>query len=101
MTDAPLIAGPVEQVVVEAPAAIPVGKINMPDHEVRQARWYQVYVRLARPSLDWITNAGVLYSIVIGPAAGDRPPDGFVMIVLGWAGVVYGIKSFEKVKGVA
>lgn len=97
MNSAPTITGPIDQVVVEAPSA----NINMPDHEVRMRPWYQIYVRLARPSLDWITNAGVAYSILIGPAVGDRPPDGFVVIVLGWATVVYGLKSYEKVKGVA
>ena len=99
MSAGPTIKGPIDQVVVEAPAPGAGPSINMPDHEVRTKTWYQVYVRLARPSLDWITNAGVAYSILIGPAVGDRPPDGFVIIVLGWAGVVYGLKSYEKVKG--
>lgn len=85
-------------VMVQAPAP---ASIPMPDHEVRQARWYQLYVRLARPTLDWVTVAGVLYAMLIGPAIGRPLAEGYLVQVLLFAGALFSIRSYEKVKGVA
>lgn len=95
------IGGPVDQVVVEAPKAPPPSSINMPDHPIRAARLYQLYVRLARPTLDWVTVAGVAYALVIGPAIRRPLEDGYLVQVLLFATAVFGIRTFEKVKGVA
>lgn len=75
--------------------------IPMPDHEVRQRAWFQVYVRLARPTAEWVTAAGLLYAFVIGPSIGQPLGDGYLVQVLLFAGAIFGFRSFEKVKGVA
>lgn len=83
-------------------AARPVpASIPMPDHEVRQARWYQIYVRLARPSLDWIGGAGAAWSLFAGDMFDKPMPDGTRLIVLGFVAALYGVRTVEKVKGVA
>lgn len=78
------------------PASIP-----MPDHPVRQSKIYQLYVRLARPTLDWVTVVGVLYALLIGPAISRPLDDGYLVQVLLFATAVFGIRTVEKVKGVA
>ena len=78
------------------PASIP-----MPDSPIRQKWWYQAYVRLARPTLDWVTVLGVLYALVIGPAINRPLDDGYLVQVLVFTTLVFGIRSYEKVKGVA
>lgn len=78
------------------PASIP-----MPDSPLRMKWWYQAYVRLARPTLDWVTVAGVLYALVIGPAIQRPLDDGYLVQVLLFATAVFSIRSYEKVKGVA
>lgn len=75
--------------------------INMPDHEVRQEKWFQIYVRLARPTLDWITNAAVLWTMILQPLLFNKFDIVAATLALAWAAAVYGIKSFEKIKGVA
>lgn len=34
--------------------------LAMPDHPIRQSRWYQLAVRLPRPAAEWITTGGLL-----------------------------------------
>ena len=94
VTDQPLEA-------VTATAASPPATIPMPDHEVRQARWYQVYVRLARPTLDWATLAWFCW-VTMGEPLFRRSFDiAACGMSLAWCGTVYGIKTFEKTRGVA
>ncbi|TZG23967.1 hypothetical protein [Sphingomonas montanisoli] len=95
------IAGPIEQVVVEAPKAATPSAINMPDHEVRTTRWYQIYVRLARPTLDWATIAWFLWCCIIEPAFRRHFDIVAVGMCLAWCAAIYGIKTYEKQKGVA
>lgn len=75
--------------------------INMPDHEVRQEKWFQIYVRLARPTLDWLTNAAVAWTMILQPWRFSKFDIAAAGMALAWAGTVYGIKTFEKTKGVA
>jgi hypothetical protein len=78
------------------PATIP-----MPDHPVRQTTLFQIYVRLARPTAEWVTALGLFYAFVLGPLI-DKPLDeGYLVQVLLFAGSIFGIRAFEKVKGVA
>ena len=77
------------------------GAIPMPDHPIRQARWYQIFVRLARPALDWIGNIGAAYALFLGHWIG-RPMDAaYALIALSFVGALYGIRTIEKAKGVA
>jgi len=68
---------------------------------VRQEKWFQIYVRLARPTLDWITNAAVLWTMILQPRFFNKFDIVAATLALAWAAAVYGIKSFEKIKGVA
>ncbi|MFC0204743.1 hypothetical protein [Novosphingobium soli] len=87
---------PAEMAARPIPATIP-----MPDHPVRQTAWFQAYVRLARPTAEWVTAGGLLYAFVVGPTI-ERPlAEGYLVQVLLFAGGIFGIRAFEKVKGVA
>jgi hypothetical protein len=76
--------------------------INMPDHPIRSASWYQLFERLWRPALGWVScPIAVSYATVIAPWSGHPLEEGYLIQVLMFSGAIYGIKSFEKVKGVA
>jgi hypothetical protein len=85
----------------EAAKAAPPSAINMPDHWIRERAWYQIFVRLARPTLDWITNATVAWTMILQPLAFGRFDITAAGMSLAWAGTVYGFKFAEKIKGVA
>jgi hypothetical protein len=75
--------------------------INIPDHPIRHTRWYQIYVRLARPTLDWATIGIMIWTTILQPLLTNE----FDIVAAGmsytWAAAVYGIKTYEKTKGVA
>lgn len=75
--------------------------INLPDHPVRQEWWYQIFARLARPTLDWIGCAGAAWSLFVGDWAGQPMEDGTRIIVLGFVAGLHGVRTYEKTKGVA
>jgi hypothetical protein len=75
--------------------------INMPDHPVRAAWAYQVYVRLARPTLDWVTVGAVAYHMIGQPFYMGKFDIVAAGLSLTWAAAVYGIKTYEKRAGVA
>jgi len=74
--------------------------ILMPDSAVREKWWYQIYSRLARPTLDWIGCAGAAWSLFVGDWLGNPMDDGTRIIVLGFVAGLYGIRTFENTKGV-
>lgn len=78
------------------PASIP-----MPDSAVRETWPYQLYARLARPTLDWIGCGGAAWSLGLGDWVGSPMDDGARIIVLGFVAALYGVRTFEKTKGVA
>jgi hypothetical protein len=82
--------------MTEVPASI-----NLPDHPVRKARWYQVYARLARPTLDWIGCAGATWALFLGDWLRMPMEDGTRIIVLGFVAGLHGVRTYEKTKGVA
>ena len=89
----------VEQAVVELKNALP--GINMPDHAVRQKVWFQLYVRLARPTLDWVGVVGAAYALFLGHWIGKPMPETYAGLTLLFVGALYGIRTFEKKAGVA
>lgn len=103
MTDASVSIDGADRVVVAAgspsPSAAP--SITMPDHEVRSTRWFQLYVRLARPTHDWLVAFGVGWALLLGPMALRPLGDGYLVQVLLYAGATFGIRTLEKIKGVA
>ena len=83
-------------------AATPIpASIPMPDSPIRLKYWYQIYSRLARPTLDWIGCFGAIHAFGLL----DRwlPPvdEGRSIIILGFVAALYGVRTFEKAKGVA
>lgn len=83
-------------------AAQPVpASIPMPDHEIRTTRWYQLFNRLARPSHDWLVAGGVGWAVLFGPMARQPLDDGYLVQVLLYGGATFGVRTLEKIKGVA
>jgi hypothetical protein len=77
-----------------------IDTMALPDNPVRRERWYQLFCRLWRPTLGWLLTFAAIYIFVVGPAI-DRPLDAvtvgyWVMATL----AVYGIRAWEKSKGV-
>ena len=85
----------IERLAATAPA------INMPDHAVRLTWGYQLFVRLARPTLDWLTNAAFAWTMILQPWLFNRFDVVAAGLALAWAAAVYGIKTWEKKAGVA
>lgn len=75
--------------------------IVTPDHEVRQTKSFQLYVRLARPTHDWLVAFGVGWALLGGPALGAPLDDGYLVQVLLYSGATFGVRTLEKIKGVA
>jgi hypothetical protein len=73
----------------------------MPDSPIRASRWYQIYVRLARPTLDWVGVAAAAWSLFIGDWLDKPMAEGTRIIVLGFVAALYGIRTLEKTQGVA
>lgn len=81
-------------------AAQPIAaSVLLPDSPVRSRTWYQIYARLARPTLDWVGVAGAAWALFIGDWIGNPMDDGTRIIVLGFAAALHGIRSFEQLKG--
>jgi hypothetical protein len=78
------------------PASIP-----MPDSPIRRNWAFQIFVRLPRPTLDWIGAAGAAWSLFLGDLLDKPMDDGSRVIVLTFVGALYGIRSYEKRSGVA
>lgn len=81
-------------------APIP-NSIPMPDHEIRMAKWYQLFNRLARPTHDWLVAGGVGWALWVGPMASMPLEEGYLVQVLLYGGATFGIRTLEKIKGVA
>lgn len=75
--------------------------INLPDHSIRQHKLYQMFVRLSRPAHDWLVAFGVGWAVLFGPALNVLLPDGYLVQVLLYGGATFGVRTLEKIKGVA
>lgn len=75
--------------------------INMPDHPVRQSKLYQLFNRLARPTHDWLVAGGVGWAVLFGPMMKMPLEDGYLVQVLLYGGATFGVRTLEKIKGVA
>ena len=54
-------------------------RIAMPDHPIRRNKWFQMFVRLPRPALEWVTVASVGYAGIVGPAIQRPLGDGYLV----------------------
>lgn len=75
--------------------------INMPDHPIRQSKTYQLFNRLARPTHDWLVAGGVGWAVWFGPMFKLPLDDGYLVQVLLYGGATFGVRTLEKIKGVA
>lgn len=75
--------------------------INMPDHWVRQTVAFQLFTRLARPALDWVTVYWLLWVAILQPWRFNRFDITACGMAMAWCATVYGFKFTEKIKGVA
>ncbi len=75
--------------------------IVTPDSAIRSAPLYQCYVRLARPTLDWVTTGAVAWVLILQPVITGKMDLGATVATLAWAASVYGIKTYEKRTGIA
>lgn len=73
----------------------------LPDHPIRNNRVWQIFCRLPRPALEWVTVGSVAYGGIIGPAMSRPLEEGYLVQVLLFAGGLFGVRAYEKVKGVA
>lgn len=89
--------------VAEPNASVPAvpSTINMPDHWIRQTVLFQLFVRLARPSLDWATVSWLIWCAIIQPAHFGKFDITATGMCMAWCATVYGFKFTEKIKGVA
>lgn len=98
-TPEPSSADKVARDLLDSIKAQNLGVLNLPDHEVRSARWYQLYNRLARPTLDWVCVGGTFYMLILGPIIGKAVTEGYLTISLAFIGGNIGARVVEKVKG--
>lgn len=75
--------------------------IPLPDHPIRRHVAWQMFDRLWRPSAGWMVVIGTAYAGFIGPMIARPMAEGYLVAWLTFAAAVIGIKSFEKVRGVA
>jgi hypothetical protein len=87
---------------VTADAGRPIpASIPLPDSEVRTRTWYQIYSRLARPTLDWVGVFGGLWALGLCDLLSRPMDDGTRIITLAFVGALYGVRTAEKRMGVA
>jgi hypothetical protein len=87
---------------IAAPAPSIPG-IALPDSPIRQKMLWQVICRMPRPFLDWVAVAGAAHAFGLLDGFGLFTPadDARSMIILAFVGSLYGVRTFEKAKGVA
>lgn len=88
------------KITTEAAQPVPA-TIPMPDHAIRMTTWYQLFNRLARPSHDWLVAGGVGWGVWFGPMMAMPLQEGYLVQVLLYGGATFGVRTLEKIKGVA
>lgn len=79
-----------------------LGRVSIPtpDSPIRKRGWWQIYVRLARPTLDWVGVAAGAWALFVCDVVEKPMDEGTRIIVLGFVAGLHGIRTFEAVKGV-
>lgn len=91
---------PPKSVTTDAARPIPAS-IPLPDSTVREKWWYQLYCRLARPTLDWVGVGGGAWALGLCDLLSRPMPDATRIITLAFIGALYGVRTAEKRMGVA
>ena len=75
--------------------------IPLPDHPIRRHALWQAFDRLWRPCAGWIAVIGTLYAGGLGHLL-DRPmSEPYLGLWLAFVAALLGLKSIEKIRGVA
>lgn len=73
----------------------------LPDHSIRQHPAWQVFVRAPRVMVEWVTVLGLLWAFVLDPSfAGIHVNEALLFGLLGFAAALFGIRTYEQIKGV-
>ena len=73
----------------------------LPDHPMR-AHWaWQMFDRLWRPTAGWVVVAGLVYAGVVGPSIEKPMAEGYLVAWLTFCAAMLGLKTIEKIRGVA
>lgn len=75
--------------------------IALPDHPIRRHVLWQAFDRLWRPAVGWSVVLGTLYAGVLGPVVGRPMDEPYLMAWLAFSAAALGLKSVEKLRGVA
>jgi len=101
MARAPITPPPATSRVMKAPPGAGVASILSPDAEVRKNPFWQFIDRMWRPGGGWALVSGMVYAFVAGPAI-DKPMDPLTLgILLTLVIAMWGLKTAEKITGVA
>lgn len=79
----------------------PLPHMALPDHPIRATWGWQAFVRLPRPMLDWVATASAAWALALSDAVGRPMGEAERIIALGFIAALYGVRTFEKTKGVA
>jgi hypothetical protein len=75
--------------------------IPLPDHPIRRHVVWQAFDRLWRPAAGWIAVAGTLYAGGLGHLIGRPMAEAYLALWLAFVAALLGLKSIEKIRGVA
>lgn len=73
----------------------------LPDWEGRKHWAWQVFDRAWRPTGSWLTTLGVGYACFFGHLIGRPMDEPYAFVVLAFAASMFGLKTYEKTKGIA
>ena len=75
--------------------------ISLPDHPIRRHVLWQAFDRLWRPCAGWIAVLGTLYAGGLGHLVGHPMSEPYLGLWLAFVAALLGLKSIEKIRGVA
>lgn len=76
-------------------------EIITPDHPIRRTVFWQCFDRLWRPAAGWVVVLGLIYAGGLGHAIERPMAEGYLIAWLTFAAAMLGLKTIEKIRGVA
>lgn len=73
----------------------------LPDHPIRKHWAWQAFDRLWRPTSGWVVVAGLAYAAGLGHIIGKPMAEGYLVAWLTFCAAMLGLKTIEKIRGVA
>ena len=73
----------------------------LPDHPFRKHMAWQIFDRAWRPTAGWVVVVGLAYAGVVGPAIEKPMAEGYLVAWLTFCAAMLGLKTIEKIRGVA